>query len=437
MSTSARPLGPRPRHLPLAPLAKPSQKALPLAGEARAIDQKTRPIYAVWEVTLACDLLCRHCGSRAGKARPDELSTDEALDLVDQMAELGVKEVTIIGGEAYLRDDWIEIIARITRHGMACTMTSGGRQLDDDKIIAAKAAGLRAVSISIDGLEESHDEQRGLKGSHKSALAAIRALVRNGVRVTANTQINQRNLDEIEDVYAMLRDAGIKAWQFQLTTAMGRAGDEDNLLLQPWQMLEVIPRMARLKELGDQQGVMFWPGNNVGYFGPHEAALRSRMPGNHRGSCGAGRSTLGIEANGDIKGCPSLPTAEYVGGNVRSARLKDIWERAGALRFTRDFKKEELSGYCAECYYADECRGGCNWTSHVLLGYRGDNPYCHHRSLELLKRNERETIVRAEAAPGEPFDHGRFVIVREPWPEADRAAAEAISATGVGRIPAQ
>ena len=71
-----------------------------------SIDQADRPIYAVWEITLKCDLACRHCGSRAGHARPDELTTAECLDLVRQMAELGVKEVTLIGGEAYLRDDW-------------------------------------------------------------------------------------------------------------------------------------------------------------------------------------------------------------------------------------------------------------------------------------------------------------------------------------------
>lgn len=435
MHSDSPSLGPRPRHLPLAPLAKPARRALPLLDEARAVDKRVRPIYAVWEITLACDLLCRHCGSRAGKRRPDELTTEECLDLVDQMADLGVKEVTLIGGEAYLRDDWIEIIEHVGARGMTCTMTTGGRQLDDTKVARAKAAGLRAVSVSVDGLEEAHDEQRGLRGSWKAALAAIDTLVRHNVRVTANTQINQRNLHEIAGVYELLRDRGIKAWQFQLTTAMGRAGDEDRLLLQPWHVLEVIPLMARLKLRGDAEGVMFWPGNNIGYFGPHEAELRSRMPGNYRGTCGAGRGTLGIEANGDIKGCPSLPTSDYVGGNVREHRLLDIWERAEPLQFTRTFKTSDLKGFCADCYYADECRGGCNWTSHVLLGYRGDNPYCHHRALELLARGERESIERAEGAPGDPFDYGRFVIRREPWPEADRAIADALARGEIASFP--
>jgi MoaA/NifB/PqqE/SkfB family radical SAM enzyme len=119
-------LGPRPRGLPIAPTAAPSRKRLPLAETARPSDA-VRPIYAVWEITLRCDLACRHCGSRAGRARPDELTTEEALDLVAQMAEMGVREITVIGGEAYLRDDWTRIVAAIVDAGMECGMTTGGR----------------------------------------------------------------------------------------------------------------------------------------------------------------------------------------------------------------------------------------------------------------------------------------------------------------------
>src|SRR5688572_4665359 len=103
-------IGPRPRFLPIAPTAQPSRRrSLPIAGPARDVDRRWRPIYTVWEITLRCDLACRHCGSRAGRERPDELSTAEALDLVRQLHEMEVDEVTLIGGEAYLRDDWIEI----------------------------------------------------------------------------------------------------------------------------------------------------------------------------------------------------------------------------------------------------------------------------------------------------------------------------------------
>lgn len=405
------------RLLPIAPVAPRAKRKLELLNDVREVDEKWRPAYAVWEITLACDLACRHCGSRAGKPRPDELNTEECLDLVDQMAEMGVKEVTVIGGEAYLREDWLTIIRHIRARGMSCSMTTGARSLTKEMIVAARDAGLQGISVSVDGFEETHDKLRAVPGSYKKATEAIATIAAMpGIRVTANTQINRWSLAEIEPLFDKLCELGIEAWQVQITAAMGRAGDEDTMLLEPYDMLEVVPMVARLKQLGDTRGVVVWPGNNIGYFGPHEHTLRGTWPGGHRGACGAGRRTLGIEANGNIKGCPSLPSADYVGGNVRDLKLKDIWERSDELRFMRDHRVTQLKGFCATCYYARECRGGCQWTAHVLIGERGDNPFCHHRALQLHERGERERIVRKAAAPNVPFDYNLYEIVREPLP---------------------
>src|SRR6187399_2285680 len=84
-------------------------------------------VHVVWELTLACDLGCKHCGSRAGKPRGDELTTDEALGVVRELADLGAREVSLIGGEAYLRDDWHLVAAAIHDAGMLATMVTGGR----------------------------------------------------------------------------------------------------------------------------------------------------------------------------------------------------------------------------------------------------------------------------------------------------------------------
>jgi MoaA/NifB/PqqE/SkfB family radical SAM enzyme len=88
------------KKLPIAPKAPPARRHLPLADQVRELDTAARPILAVWEITLACDLACGHCGSRAGRARPDELTTAEALELVDQLAQLGVFDVVLMGGES-------------------------------------------------------------------------------------------------------------------------------------------------------------------------------------------------------------------------------------------------------------------------------------------------------------------------------------------------
>src|SRR5690606_10434251 len=161
-------------------------------------------------------------------------------------------------------------------------------------------------------------------------------------------------------------------------------------------------------------------GNNVGYFGPFDHVLRSYTLRGHSISCQAGRLTLGIEANGDVKGCPSLPSATWVGGNVREHPVRDIWQRARALRVNRDRTVDALWGFCASCYYADECRGGCSWMASSLFGRTGNNPYCHHRALDFRARGLRERVVQRAPAPGTSFDHGSWEICVEP--DAQRAS---------------
>jgi radical SAM protein with 4Fe4S-binding SPASM domain len=417
-----------PVRLPLAPSGQPARKRLPLADQARAVDRRTRPSYAVWEVTLRCDLACRHCSSRAGQPRPDELTAAEALSVVDQLADLGVLEVTLIGGEVYLREDWLAIVTAIRRRGMECTMVTGGRGLTPERARGAKEAGLMSVSVSIDGAPETHDTLRRLEGSHAAALEAMHNLASAGVQVSANSQIGRLNRRELLEVVGAIADAGAHSWQIQITVAGGRVADDASLLLEPYQMIELMPEVARVKRLADARDVRIWPGNNLGYYGPFEALLRGNLPGGHRGSCGAGRFSIGIESDGAIKGCPSLPTATYAGGNVRDDKLVDVWERAEPLRFTRNDRRPELWGHCATCYYADDCQGGCSWTAHSLLGRRGNNPFCHHRALELLQRGRRERVVQVEKAPGTAFDHGVFEVVEEDWPAADLARAEAVAA---------
>lgn len=397
------------------------------------MDRAARPAYAVWEITLKCDLACRHCGSRAGKARQEELSTDEALDLVDQMAAMGVEEVTLIGGEVYLRDDWARIARRVKERGMICGIATGGRGFTREVAEAAAAAGVDGVSVSIDGLEATHDHLRAKHGSFRSALSALGNLRDAGVPRATNTQVNRRSMGEIGGVLDAVEPFGIYGWQVQLTVAMGRAADDPEMLLQPHDMLEVVPMLAALKGRCIQKGIRFEPGNNVGYFGPFEGVFRGKMRRGHGEPCTAGTSTLGIEANGDVKGCPSLTSGDYVGGNLREASLRDIWERAAPLRFTRGRTRDDLWGFCRDCYYADECLGGCTWTSHVLFARRGNNPYCHHRALELLEVGRRERLVQVEAAPGEPFDHGKFELIEEPWPEDELGRIrEIVRATSPG-----
>jgi radical SAM protein with 4Fe4S-binding SPASM domain len=371
--------------------------------------------YVVWELTLKCDLACGHCGSRAGKPREDELSTQEALGVVRQLAALGAGEVTLIGGEAYLRDDFDTIARAIVAAGMRCGMTSGGKNITAERAHRLAAAGVSSVSVSFDGMRKTHDLQRGVQGSFDAAARSLTALKEAGIRISANTQVNRLSFPELGEVYSFLLAAGVTDWQVQLTVPMGRAADHPDWLLQPYDLLEVYPRLAELAERGAREGLVFWPANNIGYFGPHERVLRGRGLHADRawGGCVAGKHALGLESDGTVKGCPSLPTRAYGAGNTRRTPIRQLWEEERSLRFMRD-GTIELWGECASCYYADVCRGGCTWTAHVFFGKPGNNPYCHHRALEMDARGLRERLVLRSPAPGTPFDHGVFEAILEP-----------------------
>lgn len=383
-------------------------------------DLAPHPRYVVWELTLRCDLACAHCGSRAGHPREEELRLDEALGVVEQLAALGTREVAFIGGEAYLSPLWLDLVRAVTARGIRATMTTGARQLTAERAQAAAAAGMQAVSVSIDGLRETHDRLRSVRGSYQAATSALRHIADASMEPYANTQINRLNLPELEGLSEVLLDAGVRAWQVQVTGPMGRAADRPDWLLQPYDMLELLPRLGAIAERARERGCRVEASNNLGYFGPFEHLLR-RHPWQ---GCNAGRYTLGIEANGDVKGCPSLPSAPYVGGNVRHRSVAELMASSAEIRFSRDRTLEELWGFCKGCYYAEECRGGCSWTAHAVLGRRGNMPYCHHRALEQQRRGVRERLVQVERAPGRPFDFGRFELIEEPLagPEASVAS---------------
>ena len=210
-------------------------------------DTPLHPAYVVWELTLACDQPCTHCGSRAGDARANELSTDAALKVVEQLAAAGAREVVLIGGEAYLHPGFLDIVAALARAGVRPTMTTGGRGITPALAASMKTAGLYSASVSIDGLEPTHDLMRACRGSFASATAALRHLRAAGLVTSSNININRLNAADLEGLYDHLAALGISSWQVQITAPLGRAADRPDLLLQPWDLLDVVPRVVALK----------------------------------------------------------------------------------------------------------------------------------------------------------------------------------------------
>ena len=403
----------------------PEEPRPPIRPRARRADDgpAPKPLYAVWELTMKCDQPCQHCGSRAGRARPVELSTDEVLQVAAGLSRLGCREIALIGGEAYLREDILTIVRFLADQGIRVNMQTGGRAMTRDRARALREAGLSSIGVSVDGTAEVHDLLRGNRGSHAAAMRALEAGAAEGLVIAANSQVNRLNRHLLPEMARELRDRGVIAWQVQITVPMGRAADHPEWILEPWEIVPVIDSLAAIQReaLAEHRG----PGpvfdvvaaNNLGYYGPHEMLLRSHPSGaeSHWAGCRAGINTIGIESDGTVKACPSLPTAPYVGGNVRDQALAEIWHEGEAMRFSREWTADELWGFCKTCYYAENCHGGCSWTAHCTLGRRGNNPFCYHRVKTLERRGIRERLVQRERAPNEPYDFGLFEIVEEPF----------------------
>ncbi|MCP4600094.1 MAG: radical SAM protein [Proteobacteria bacterium] len=337
----------------------------------------------VFEATLACNLHCRHCGSGAGDARANELTTDEATNLFEQLAELGCKRVTISGGEALTRPDWPDLIEAAAGTGMKVGLITNGVLFDDAAARLARMKGLGAVGFSIDGIGQTHDRIRRRIGHFRTVDNAISSAVKIGLRFAAITHLNRLNIGQLGRIHDLVRDRGAYAWQVQTGTDMGRLKGDSKMLLRSSDLVRIEQIIGGLVKRGE---LRIAGCNSLGYFGPNEKLLRKGLGGKPFSGCPAGIRTIGIESNGNVKGCLSIMPgdneqgAAFVEGNIRREPLAEIWQRPGAFSYNRDWSVDNLNGFCRECKHASRCRGGC--TSNMVASGNGtDNPICVHRAI--------------------------------------------------------
>lgn len=372
----------------------------------RWVDERSwRPRNCVWELTLACNLRCGHCGSRAGKARAGELGTEECLDVARQLADLGAELVTLSGGEPTLRRDWDVVAGALVARGLLVNMVTNGAYRDEaaGRAIARRArdAGMCNVGVSLDGPEVVHDALRGA-GTFARTVAAIGAFREAGLPVGVLTTVSQRNLHHLPEVRQAAIDAGATLWRLQLAKPMGTMDEHRDVVLRPEQLLFLIPLLARLKK---QPGIHLAVGDSIGYYGPHDEVLRGR---GWRGrkecwqGCQAGMQAIGIEADGGVKGCLSLQAKwgdrdPFVEGNVRERSLAAIWYDPRSFSWNRRFDEGQLTGVCAGCPQGARCRGGARCVSSAFARTLTEDPYCYLR-LDRERRAAQPSVLGQAAA---------------------------------------
>jgi len=332
------------------------------------------PELCVWELTLKCNMRCLHCGSSAGSARKDELSVRECLRIADDLAALGCRRISLIGGEVFLYEGWDEVARRLSDNGLAVNIITNAMLLGKRQIDQIRRAKLVNVCISLDGMEANHNRIRNSSMAFRKVLEGIELLRKEEIPISVVTSLLDFNFYDLEDMYNFLLKAGVFAWQIQVATPMGNMAKNRDLALNPAKM-PLITKFVRDKK--DRQEMRVYPGDDIGYFDEHEIYLRTR-PGVicSWNGCQAGLSVIGIDSVGNVKGCESIYADEFIEGNLRSETLEQIWSKEGNFAYNRQFDKSMLQGRCHQCDKGEKCRGGCRGSSYFTTGSLFENRYC-------------------------------------------------------------
>jgi radical SAM protein with 4Fe4S-binding SPASM domain len=342
------------------------------------------PVSCYWEITEACNLRCVHCEANAATAAPDELTTAEALGVLEGLAKLNCENVFLTGGEPLTRPDWPELAIKANDLGMAVCVISNGVLVNPQSIRALQDAGVFGLSISLDGLRDVHDKIRlpvhaSTQSSFDSAIQAIKLGVASRLMTAVVSLVHRHSIGQLRGIYDLLVSLGVKVWQVQICMPLGRMRHHQaELLIDPSELPSLESEIA---ELIDDGRLRIAVGDNIGYYGRNEPSIRGSVRGikSFWMGCVAGCRAVALCANGDVKGCPSHPR-ELVVGNVRDTPIADIWNDEKRFYYNTAWDESKLAGDCKTCAHSGLCRAGCTTMALATTGNLYENPYCVSRA---------------------------------------------------------
>ncbi|MBN1571638.1 MAG: radical SAM protein [Deltaproteobacteria bacterium] len=354
-----------------------------------------------WEITRSCNLACDHCRASSEMGPyPGELTTEESLRLIEDIAAFSSPIVILTGGEPLMRKDVSEIARAGTELGLRMVLATNGTLLTRERARELLGAGIKRVSISIDGKDaKSHDDLRGVPGAFAGAVFGVESAKAEGLPFQINTTITKRNMGELSEIEDLVRRLGAVAHHLFLLVPTGRGRDmaEDSLDGEEYERIlkdicryereaphEVkvtcAPQYMRIKRETaaidgvdiDSKGRGDKPAHgHPGGSGDLSASTRG---------CLGGISFLFISHGGDTQPCGYL---EVSGGSVRERPIREIWEKSELFLRLRDYSL--LTGKCGRCEYVDVC-GGCRARAYYHHGdYLAPEPLCPYVPAKLKK----------------------------------------------------
>lgn len=330
-----------------------------------------------WDITSRCNLNCIHCGEGGGRNRPD-LTTEEALDLADQIVEMGVESVCFTGGEPFARPDWDSLALRLQEGGVQVDIISNGTLIDADVVQKLQKCHVRGVAISVDGTRAVHEGIRG-SGVYSRVERGFALLKETDVYRSTVTAVMKQNLSELWEMRDELIRMDVEAWQLQIAMPYGNMEDHMGSLLEPADMDTLIDFCYEAAQKG---GIRIVPADCIGYYTKKDSLVRGLAADTGLvvwQGCRAGISSITIRSDGNVAG-KSMCLVQH-SYSVKEGTLRDIWETESHFALEREFDCKKMQGFCGRCPYLPQCGGGC---ALMRLGFGGsvyaDNRYCAYQN---------------------------------------------------------
>lgn len=389
-------------------------------------DRQERPFMVIWEVTQACDLVCRHCRASAQpEHHPLALSTREGKALLDQVREFGQPSPIVVftGGDPFKRPDLCELVEYASQIGLVAAVSpSATPLLTKENLRRVHEAGAKAVSLSLDAFsEEAHDRFRGVAGSYQLTLEGWRAAQEVGLKVQVNTTVSRHNLAEIAQIFGLVQEMKAMTWSLFFLVPTGRARDEQDLTADECEaVMHFLVDASRYLSIKTTEGHHFkrvvlqraiLEEHDLDYqaaLHPLYRELRKDLDRlvQTRGlqsQIAVRRTPMNINAAngfvfishlGDVFPSGFLPLRA---GNVRKSTLPEIYRRSPLFQDLRD--PSRLKGRCASCEFREVCAGSRSRAFALTGNPHDEDPYCNYQpgsfpfAQELAHRLEQETAA--------------------------------------------
>jgi mycofactocin radical SAM maturase len=278
------------------------------------------PVTVTWEVTLGCNLHCDHClsGSGPGHQRPNELTTAEALDFVDQLDEMDVFQVNIGGGEPFVRPDVMELLGALTDRGISTCVSTNGTQLDAATLDRVEAMDPLFLQVSMDGLRAENDAIRG-EGVYDRVVDSLERLAERDVGTTVNTVVTRQNVADLPEIYDLAEShgAGLRLNRFRPS---GRGEDT-------WDQFRLEADQIRFLHGWLEEHPDVRTGDSFFYLNALGEVRNDTLK-----TCGAGSLTCLVDPVGDVYPCAFTQWDGLASGNVVEDGFRAAWDDIASLR---------------------------------------------------------------------------------------------------------